>query len=137
MSRAYTYTHRVTFAETNLVGNVYFAEYARWQGACRESFLFDHAPAVTAKLQAGKLALVTVTMSMRYYAESFAGDEIHIQMRARDITAQRVTMSFDFIRGGDTIASGDQMIASLERTDHGLVPCQLPTELSEALARFS
>ena len=30
--RAFRYEHVVTFDETNLVGNVYFAHYLHWQG---------------------------------------------------------------------------------------------------------
>lgn len=48
MPDGYTIQHLVTFDETNLVGNVYFAHYLRWQGHCRERFLADHAPGVLA-----------------------------------------------------------------------------------------
>ena len=32
-----------TFADTNVVGNVYFANYVFWQGKCRETFFADGA----------------------------------------------------------------------------------------------
>ena len=37
--RAFEYRHVVSFEETNLVGNVYFANHLSWQGRCRELFL--------------------------------------------------------------------------------------------------
>ena len=37
--RAFEYRHLVGFEETNLVGNVYYANHVRWQGRCREMFL--------------------------------------------------------------------------------------------------
>ncbi len=42
--RAFEYHHVVGFEETNLVGNVYYANYIRWQGRCREFFLRERAP---------------------------------------------------------------------------------------------
>lgn len=41
MSRPYSIEHVVTFAETNLIGNVYFVNHVRWQGECRERFLYE------------------------------------------------------------------------------------------------
>ena len=43
MMKAYEYHHIVSFQETNLVGNVYYANYVQWQGRCREMFLKDNA----------------------------------------------------------------------------------------------
>ncbi len=56
--RYYEYRHRVGFEETNVVGNVYFTHYLRWQGRCREMFLHEHAPEVTAEMGRG-LSLAT------------------------------------------------------------------------------
>ena len=36
--------HVVTFADTNVVGNVYFANYFRWQGECRELLMAESYP---------------------------------------------------------------------------------------------
>ena len=58
MKPFFSYEHVVTFAETNLVGNVYFAHYVGWQGACREHFLAAHAPEVAAgRVAAARAAL--------------------------------------------------------------------------------
>src|SRR5208282_2982394 len=42
MDQYYEYRHVVGFEETDLMGNVYFVNYVRWQGRCREMFLFEH-----------------------------------------------------------------------------------------------
>ncbi len=41
MTDYYEIRHTVGFEETNLVGNVYYVNYLRWQGRCRETFLKD------------------------------------------------------------------------------------------------
>ena len=37
--RTFEYRHVIGFEETNLVGNVYYANHVRWQGRCRELVL--------------------------------------------------------------------------------------------------
>ena len=38
--------HQVAFEETNLVGNVYYTNFLRWQGRTREMFLAQKAPSI-------------------------------------------------------------------------------------------
>lgn len=134
--RAYRLRHRVTFDETNLVGNVYFAHYLHWQGHCREGFLADHAPGVLAALRAGELAMATVSCEMEYYAECFALDEIDIAMTLRARHGNRLVMDFDFRRAGQRVARGSQTVTCLRRTGNGVEPADVPAELSLALTAF-
>lgn len=135
--RSYSYRHVVTLDETNLVGNVYFAHYLRWQGHCRELFLAEYAPGVLKALQAGELAMVTLSCHMDYYAECFALDEVEVRMTLVESGGHRVGMSFDFRRDGRQVARGDQTIACMSRTPAGLEPTELPEELATALADFA
>jgi enediyne biosynthesis thioesterase len=132
----YRYHHRVTFDETNLVGNVYFAHYLHWQGHCREQFLFDHAPGVVSDLQEGLLALVTVSCSMSYHDEAFVGDEIEVAMTPDAVGGSRLGMDFSFRRGDRLLASGTQSVACMVRSADGLRPVPLPAELRTAVARY-
>ncbi|MEI8208835.1 MAG: acyl-CoA thioesterase, partial [Methylococcales bacterium] len=95
--RTYEYTHIVGFEETNLVGNVYYANHVRWQGRCRELFLRDHAPEILDELRNG-LYLVTVRVSCEYFNELFALDKVIIKMTVGDITQSRITMLFEYLR---------------------------------------
>ncbi|MBM7774190.1 enediyne biosynthesis thioesterase [Actinokineospora baliensis] len=137
MTRAYLYHHRVTFDETNLVGNVYFTNYLHWQGHCREHFLADHAPDVIDALRTGDLALVTVSCAMNYYTECYAFDHIEVAMRLSAQAANRITMTFTFTRDNTTIATGSQTIACMRRTPTGMEPVHPPPTLRTALADYS
>ena len=75
----YRYRHRVSFEDTNLVGNVYFARYVSWQGRCRELFLLERAPEVLPELDRS-LRLVTIRVACDYFAELRALDEVEISM---------------------------------------------------------
>jgi len=138
MRRTYTYRHRVTFDETNLVGNVYFAHYLHWQGHCREHFLADHAPSVLAALGDG-LALVTVACDVEFYAEGRALDVIEVRMGLDRIAGHRITMAFDYQRlepEGDLLARGHQTVATMRRAGAALAPVPVPEQLRAALARY-
>ena len=65
--KSYEYEHTIGFEETNLVGNVYFANHVKWQGRVREMFLRDHAIEVLDLLKKN-LVLVTTRVSCEYFA---------------------------------------------------------------------
>ncbi len=140
MAEFYEYRHVVGFEETNLVGNVYYANHVRWQGRCREMFLRDHAPSILDDL-AGDLALVTTRVACEYYNELFAFDRIAIRMRVGEVVQNRVLMLFDYHRigerGEELIARGEQGVASMRRVASGGVePTAIPDALRAALLRF-
>ena len=85
----YEYRHIVGFEETNLVGNVYYVNYVRWQGRCREMFLLEHAPAVLDDLR-DDLKLFTIKVECEYLAEISAFDEVSIRMRLEDLTQTQI-----------------------------------------------
>jgi enediyne biosynthesis thioesterase len=138
--KAYEYRHRVGFEETNLVGNVYYVNHLRWQGRCREMFLFDHAPEVLTDLSHG-LALATVRCSCDYLAELEAFDELVIRMRLGGLAQNRITLLFEYWRlhGGDReelVARGEQQVACMRREGARTVPTPIPPQLREALHAY-
>lgn len=148
MQAYYEYRHVVGFEETNLVGNVYYANYIRWQGRCRELFVHEHAPDVLDALQCD-LALVTTHVSCDYLAELYAFDELAIRMQLAGLTQNRITMHFEYWRIGDgrkgvtarkanevLVARGQQQIACMRRSGTELAPARFPPSLQEALQRY-
>jgi enediyne biosynthesis thioesterase len=135
----YRYRHRVSFEDTNLVGNVYFARYVSWQGRCRELFLLERAPGVLAELN-GALRLVTINVSCEYFAELRALDEVEIGMSLAFQRQNRIGLAFEYrmLRdGAETLAArGAQEVGAMRQTANGLVPCAVPAELMAALAPY-
>jgi enediyne biosynthesis thioesterase len=146
--RAYEHDHTVTFEETNLVGNVYYVEFLRWQGRCRELFVHEHAGSVAAAVAARDLALVTLHCSCDYIAEVNAFDTVTIQMRLRDTYQNRVELDFETwrhsgsggaggVNGLSLVARGRQTIACMTRqVDGSLTPVAIPEALLAALAPY-
>ncbi|GCA74079.1 MAG: acyl-CoA thioesterase [Microcystis sp. M015S2] len=139
MMKAYEYHHIVSFQETNLVGNVYYANYVQWQGRCREMFLKDNAPDIITELCQG-LALVTVRVSCEYLSELFAFDHVIIRMRLGEIKQNRITMLFEYWRvtdeGEELVAKGEQQTACMRREDGETRPTPIPAQLKLALENY-
>lgn len=137
--KAYEYHHTVSFEETNLVGNVYFANYLLWQGRCREMFLRDHAPEIIQDLMQG-LALVTVRVSCDYLSELFAFDVVTLRMYLQDLKQNRITMRFEYWRlgeqGEELVARGEHQAACMRREGEKMIPVPVPLFLKTALEAY-
>lgn len=134
--KAYEYTHTVSFEETNLVGNVYFANHIRWQGRVREMFINDYAKDLLDLLKKD-LVLVTTKVSCEYFIELFALDKIAIKMYVVQINQNRITMKFEYYKNNELAAIGEQQIACMKKVEHGIHPTQIPESLKNALLIYA
>jgi enediyne biosynthesis thioesterase len=136
----YEYRHRVGFEETNVIGNVYFTHYLRWQGRCREMFLSEHTPELMAEIGHG-LALATTRVSCSYYRELAALDQVAIRMSAGPMSPSRLTMVFHYflLRAEgeeEMVAEGEQEIACMRRVGARMEPVPLPPTLCDAVRLY-
>src|ERR1700722_5488376 len=140
MEQYYEYRHVVGFEETNLVGNVYYVNYVRWQGRCREMFLLEHAPGVLDDLRRD-LKLFTIKSECEYLAEITAFDELSIRMRLEELTQTQIGFAFDYVRvsGAEEvlIARGRQRVACMRDAGGGSSPVRVPESLRLALAPYA
>lgn len=136
----YEYRHLVGFEETNLVGNVYYVNYLRWQGRCRELFLREHAPELLADLRDG-LKLFTLKVECEFTAELAAFDEVSIRMRLEDLAQTQIGFAFDYVRlhegFEEQVARGRQRIACMRGPNNATVPTRVPEPLRAALSRYA
>ncbi|MCG5216092.1 acyl-CoA thioesterase [Streptosporangium sp. KLBMP 9127] len=141
MSKYFEYPHTVGFEETNLVGNVYYVNYLRWQGRCREMFLKERAPEVLADLR-DDLKLFTLKVDCEFFAEITAFDDLSIRMRLSELTQTQVEFSFDYVRldpdGSETlIARGRQRVACMRGPNTRTAPARVPESLVRALEPYA
>ncbi|RIV40390.1 acyl-CoA thioesterase [Micromonospora radicis] len=141
MERWFEYRHTVGFEETNIVGNVYYVNYLRWQGRCREMFLKERAPEVLADLQAD-LKLFTLRVDCEFFAEITAFDELAIRMHLRELAQTQIEFGFDYVRldadGGEVlVARGAQRVACMRGPNTRTVPSRVPAALEAALKPYA
>jgi enediyne core biosynthesis thioesterase len=141
MSGYYELLHGVGFEETNFVGNVYFVDYLRWQGHCREQFLKDEAPTVLEEIMNDDLKLFTLKVECEYFAEITAFDELSVRMTLDELTSTQVQFSFDYVHltadGERLVAKGKQRIACMRGPNNDTKPTRVPDKLLEALAPYT
>jgi enediyne biosynthesis thioesterase len=140
MDQYYEYRHVVGFEETNLVGNVYYVNYVRWQGRCREMFLLEHAPSVLDELR-GDLKLFTIKSECEYLSETSAFDELSIRMRLEELTQTQIGFAFDYVRIREgleeLIARGRQRVACMRGANGATTPARVPDKLRQALEGYA
>jgi enediyne biosynthesis thioesterase len=137
--RVYEHKHVVGFEETNMLGNVYFTNFFRWQGMCREMFLRDHVPGLIQELR-GELYLVTSRSSCDFFGEAFVFDEITVRMSLVQLSQSRITMGFDYVRekGGkeELLARGEQQVVCMRRTGERVEAVEVPGNMLRALKEY-
>jgi enediyne biosynthesis thioesterase len=131
----------VGFEETNLVGNVYYVNYLRWQGRCREMFLKERAPDVLADIR-DDLKLFTLKVDCEFFAEITAFDELSIQMRLIELAQTQIEFGFDYVRigaaGDETlVARGRQRVACMRGPNTATAPARVPEALVLALQPYA
>ena len=144
MKRWFELHHRVTFEETNLVGNVYFTNYFLWQGQCREMFLHQHAPQALRELQSGELRLVTAHASCDYADEFVAFDAVCIRMSLNRFIPFGVSLNFEYglqtgdgpDQGFELAARGRQDIKFMQRQGSAWALFEVPNYLMQALIPY-
>lgn len=140
MTAYYEIRHTVGFEETNLVGNVYYVNYLRWQGRCREMFLKEKAPAVLDDLRRD-LKLFTLKVECEFFAEITAFDQLSVRMRLEELTQTQVEFAFEYVKIDDgvqnLVATGRQRIACMRGANNDTAPTRVPAALREALVPYS
>ncbi|QSY51811.1 MULTISPECIES: acyl-CoA thioesterase [Streptomyces] len=141
MTDYFEYRHTVGLEETNLVGNVYYVHYLRWQGRCREMFLKERAPGVLAELRED-LKLFTLKVDCEFFAEITAFDELSVRMRLTELAQTQLEFTFDYIRLGPDgdqplVARGRQRVACMRGPNTATAPALVPEALARALAPYA
>lgn len=136
----YEYTFIATFEETNVVGNVYFANYVLWQGKCREMFLYEYCPEIVEEISNG-LYLITLDLSAQYISQLHAFDKVVMQMSLEAQGESRLLMNFDYFHDkGDTrilVCKGHQATAAMRMRNGQLVPARFPESMLEVFAEYA
>ena len=141
MSNYYEIRHRVGFEETNFVGNVYYVNYLRWQGHCRERFLTEMAPEVLAEIMHDDLKLFTLKAECEFFSEITAFDDLSVRMSLEELTQTQIQFSFDYVKLGadyeQLVARGRQRIACMRGPNTATVPSRVPETLKKALEPYT
>lgn len=107
----YEYRHHVTFADTNMTDNVYFATYAMWMGKCRDMIMCDHYPKLKDYIK-DDFGFATEYLHIDFIQETFLFDEVIVKMTISNLTHTRVEFQCEFVNAANNalIAKGSQAV---------------------------
>ena len=104
---AYLYRPTVTFQDTNVVGNVYFLTFFRWQAECRDRWLRSTRPELWRDLRSDKRPLVVVHWSNRF-EDAFGatiGDNVSVTLTTAGDAAELNSVDLEITKFNDEGAS--------------------------------
>jgi enediyne biosynthesis thioesterase len=135
----FEYLHTVSFEETNLVGNVYFANFIKWQGLCREMFLANRAKEVIRDID-NNMALITLNCSCNFIGELRAFDKVLICMYLSKLQQNKIKLRFEYFKKEDQqetlIAQGTHEIGCFIRNGDQMIPTEVPNYFEEEIALY-
>ncbi|MCK8522367.1 acyl-CoA thioesterase [Aquimarina sp. D1M17] len=138
-SAYYEYNFNTTFEETNLVGNIYFANYIVWQGKCREMFLYENCPDVIEEINNG-LALITLDVSVKYLGQLRAFDRVSMHMTLEAQNESRLLMGFRYYKKENSqlhlVCEGTQATAAMKEINGKMVPVPFPESMFEIFSQY-
>jgi enediyne biosynthesis thioesterase len=125
--KTFVFNKRVYLGDTNLVGNVYFANYFYWQGMAREEF-FRQLISDPMFFIKKEIKLVTLEANIRFKKEALLFDEIEIRIKPENVKFATFDIVFTFVNKntGEILAEGKQKIGFVDK-DNKVVP--IPKEL--------
>lgn len=136
----YEYRFKTTFEETNLVGNIYFANFVVWQGKCREMFLYEYCPDIVDRINEG-LALITLDLSVQFRLQVFAFDTVVMHMSLNAQSSSRLIMNFEYYKeeedGSLVLAClGHQATAAMREVNGKMIAVSYPDSIFQVFEDY-
>ena len=134
----HTETMQTTLEESNLVGNVYFANYFTWQGKVRDLFLHSIAPQYFRGIGSDG-EMVCLRSRMDYLREAMPFDRIQVVMTVRSIRTCGAVLGFEYYRlepegRRQKLSVGTHEVAWVRRDTNGdPQPAAFPAVVRDAL----
>lgn len=140
MNKALLYEHvfESSLEDANLVGNIYFANYYRWQGRTRDEYFRTTAPELYRGTgEAGELRCLFC--KIEHLREAMPFDPIAVRMSLVALHERGARLRFDYFRvnpdgGRDKLGSGEHVAGWFAPTAAGeWAPAPLPPVFRDAL----
>ncbi|THB80463.1 MAG: SDR family NAD(P)-dependent oxidoreductase [Desulfobacteraceae bacterium] len=112
-----------SLSESNLVGNVYFANYFSWQAQTRDKYVYSLAPEYF-RGTGEKGELICLESRVEHLREAMPFDRILVTMALKRLTRCSATLFFEYFRAEESgkktkLAFGEQQAAWVTRDDSG------------------
>lgn len=128
--------YEIYFEDISPSGMVHLEKIAEWMSMGRERFFRATCPDYL-WLADGRIAILTVSMSISVTGHSRWSDKIRTDIHTSHVKKISYAVSFDFTneRTNDVIARGAQKVAFIDLSSGGFVP--VPDNILNVVTRYS
>lgn len=112
---------RVRYAETDMMGIVYHANYLAWFEVGRTEMLRDHGiPYLTLEEQGYRLPVIEV--QARYHRPALYDDIVTVVSRLKEMPTVRFRIDYEVLARGQKLVTGHTLHAFINRTGEPVRP---------------
>ncbi len=133
MPAEFQMTRRVQFAETDLAGVLYFANYYRYMEEVEHAFWRSVGCSVITKMDGREVSWPRVKTSMEYFAPARFEDELGLLLSITNVSDRSMSLEVDFRRGDEKIAVGKTKAVCCSMIDGRFSSIAIPPPLRAAL----
>lgn len=133
--KKFIYHTIVTIGDTNILQNMYFANFFKIQGIVRELWVKEAVEGAMESMNDG-IILITRSASCKYYKDFYLYDNIRVEMRVKNLGKASGELVFYFYNSenGELHAEGHQQIV-FAGPDHKI--CRIPNNFLEAAMKYN
>jgi len=106
MSRTFTITRRVQFAETDMAGVMHFSNYFRWMEEVEHAYFRSLGMSVVQERDGAMISWPRVRVSCEYFGPLRFEDEVELRFVITDLSEKSMTFEVEFFRDGKRTARG-------------------------------
>lgn len=108
----------INLGETNATGNVYFANFVKYQGVVRERAICTHVPGINQIMLETGIRLVTVDTYHKYKENGYFGDVVIGELTVGEILGGQAKLNIRFKRKADgaLLGEGYQRFCCVDRS---------------------
>jgi YbgC/YbaW family acyl-CoA thioester hydrolase len=134
MSRGFTVTRRVQFAETDMAGVLHFSNYYRYMEEVEHAFWRSMGRSVITPHREGEhVSWPRVATSCEYFAPARFEDELRLVLSVTDVGDRSVTYQVEFIADERIIARGKTTMVCCIMSHGSFRPISIPEQVREKL----
>lgn len=129
-----------TLEDSNLVGNVYYANYFIWQGRVRDKFINSFAPECL-RGTASDGEVIGISCRLDYLRDAMPFDKVYVALSIKKVCETKAKLKFEYYRllPGDKkekLAVGEQVIAWAIRNEQGkCILTKFPDKIIDGLLK--
>jgi acyl-CoA thioester hydrolase len=135
MSRRFTASFTVQWADVDLAGVVYFPHFFRYFSETEAAFYRSLGPNLLELEESLGIRLPRVEAACRYLKPARFGEQLDVSLSIARLGAKTVRYEFDVCRGDEAIAAGHLVIASVTMADFKSIP--LPQPMRQLLEPYA